>query len=283
VSTASNHNLYAHWTAVTYTVTFNPNGGGTPSPASKSVTFADTYGALPVDPGRTGYTFAGWFTAPSAGTQITAASAVSTSSDHTLYAQWTAATGVVLFNANGGGTPSPASNIVTFLSAYGPLATVSRTGYLFNGWFDAPSGGNEVLSSTIVNNPNAHSIYAHWTAATLTVTFFSAPGVFLADKTVVFGSLYGSLSTTPLRPGYRFSSWETSTNQPITSSSLVTIAMDHSLTAFWTETVCPCGHHQQRLRYKIKILYGHVEIGKMFGGWICSAKNGLVNCVCNCP
>jgi hypothetical protein len=49
------------------------------------------------------------------------------------------------------------------------------------------------------------------------------------------------------------------------------------------ETVCPCGHHQERFSYHIRILYGRVKLGKMAGGWSCSAKNGIVNCVCNCP
>ena len=50
--------LYAHWTANTFTVTFDPNNGSAPSPASKTVTYGQTYGALP-DSSRTGHTFDG--------------------------------------------------------------------------------------------------------------------------------------------------------------------------------------------------------------------------------
>lgn len=49
---------YAKWTAKTYTVTLNPNGG-----SGTALTFY-TYGAgaaLPTDWTRTGYTFAGWY------------------------------------------------------------------------------------------------------------------------------------------------------------------------------------------------------------------------------
>ena len=45
---------------ITYTVTFNANGGSV-STANKSVTYGSTYGNLPT-PTRTGYTFIGWFT-----------------------------------------------------------------------------------------------------------------------------------------------------------------------------------------------------------------------------
>ena len=137
--------LYAQWTANTYTVTFDANGGGTPTPASKVVTFGSTYGTLATT-SRTGYTFAGWFTAASGGTQVTSATIVSTASNHTLYAQWTANTYTVTFDANGGGTPVPTSKAVTFGSTYGTLATTSRTGYTFAGWFTAASGGTEVTA-----------------------------------------------------------------------------------------------------------------------------------------
>ena len=49
---------YAHWTASTYTVSFNPNSG-TVSPTSKPVTYGQEYGTLPT-PTRSEYTFAGW-------------------------------------------------------------------------------------------------------------------------------------------------------------------------------------------------------------------------------
>ena len=79
--------LYAKWTANTYTVTFNANGGEV-SPASKTVTYDSTYGSLPA-PAHEGYTFNGWFTAASGGTQVTASSTVAITSGQTLYAHWT--------------------------------------------------------------------------------------------------------------------------------------------------------------------------------------------------
>ena len=53
-----NLTLTANWTANTYTVTFNPNGGSV-SPTTKTVTYDSAYGTLPT-PTRAGYTFAGW-------------------------------------------------------------------------------------------------------------------------------------------------------------------------------------------------------------------------------
>jgi uncharacterized repeat protein (TIGR02543 family) len=82
-----NITLDALYTGAEYTVTFNANGGTTPSPTSKTVVFGSTYGTLATTT-RTDYTFLGWFTASSGGTQLTSSTEVTNASNHTLYAQW---------------------------------------------------------------------------------------------------------------------------------------------------------------------------------------------------
>jgi uncharacterized repeat protein (TIGR02543 family) len=144
-------------------VTYDANGGNTPVPTSNSVTFGSTYGTLATT-SRTGYAFNGWFTAISGGTQVTTSTLVSTASNHTIYAHWTASTYTVSYDANGGNTPVPTSNSVTFGSPYGTLATTSRTSYTFNGWFTAASGGTQVTASTVVTTAGNHTLYAQWTA-----------------------------------------------------------------------------------------------------------------------
>ncbi len=56
--------------------------------ATKSVTYNSAYGTLPI-PTRDGYTFTGWYTDETDGTQITDESTASTAADHTIYAHWT--------------------------------------------------------------------------------------------------------------------------------------------------------------------------------------------------
>ena len=86
VEVTSDQTVYAHWTANRYTVTFNADGGKVTA-STKNVTFGSTYGELPT-PTRSGYTFAGWWTAVDSGEQINAESVVKTASDHVLYAHW---------------------------------------------------------------------------------------------------------------------------------------------------------------------------------------------------
>lgn len=86
VEVTSDQTIYAHWTANSYAVTFNADGG-TVTASTKNVIFGNAYGELPT-PTRNGYTFAGWWTAVDSGEQISFNSAVKTASDHVLYAHW---------------------------------------------------------------------------------------------------------------------------------------------------------------------------------------------------
>lgn len=70
-----------------HTVTFDVNGANVTIP-NKEVIKGQTYGDLPT-PAREGYTFAGWFTDATAGTQVTASTIVELTADQTLYAHWT--------------------------------------------------------------------------------------------------------------------------------------------------------------------------------------------------
>jgi uncharacterized repeat protein (TIGR02543 family) len=80
-------NLNATLTAsesINATVAFDPNGGSV-SESGRTVNVGAAIGALPI-PALSGYTFKGWFTAPSGGMQISAATIVT--ANVTYYAQW---------------------------------------------------------------------------------------------------------------------------------------------------------------------------------------------------
>ncbi|MEM4248058.1 MAG: InlB B-repeat-containing protein, partial [Candidatus Nanoarchaeia archaeon] len=153
---------------VSYTVTYNGNGNtdGTPPTdsnsysAGSSVTVLGNTGNLT----KTGYTFAGWNTAANgSGTNYQSGATFTINSNTTLYAQWTPNTYTVTFDANGGSSPTPASKEVTYGSTYGALATTSRDGYAFNGWFTASTGGSLITASSTVTTAANHTLYAQWT------------------------------------------------------------------------------------------------------------------------
>jgi uncharacterized repeat protein (TIGR02543 family) len=234
----SSHTLYAHWTPNEYTVSFNPNGGNalSSSDSVKVVKNGDKY-KLPT-PSRTGYGFAGWFTAVSGGNQITANSVVNLSAAQTLYARWTANSYKITHDVNGGKAVKTKSKTVKYDSAYGELQSTSRTGHKFEGWYTAKSGGTKVTNSSKVQTAQDHTLYAHWTAKEFTVKLNVNGGKALKAKdkslTVTYAKKFGKL-VTPKRTGYKFDGWYTAKKggSKITANSKVNITKTTTLYAHW--------------------------------------------------
>ena len=136
-----------------YTITFNDMG----SISTITKPYGSALGSLPLII-RNGYSFDGWYTAASGGTKISSSTVVT--GNVTYYAHWTANTYTVSYNANGGSSNSSVNK--THGSTLGTLPTPSRTGYSFDGWYTAVSGGSKVSTSTTVTGNVTY--YAHWTA-----------------------------------------------------------------------------------------------------------------------
>ena len=145
-------------------VTFDARGG-TVDPAGATVTNGMAYGTLPT-PVRTNYTFAGWYTgAGGSGTLVTAATTVTATAAHTLYAMWTGEFVTVTFDAQGGAV-SPASAFVTKGMAYGTLPVPVWMGYVFGGWWtEAGGAGTQVTAETEVTSATNHTLCAVWAAS----------------------------------------------------------------------------------------------------------------------
>jgi len=237
----STHNgsvtLFAHWTPNTYTVTFNPTGGSV-SPTSSTPTYDSTYGALPT-PARTGYTFTGWYTAESDGSQVTSDTKMTTAAAHSLYAHWSINTYTISFNGNGGSTPDSFNYTIVDETT---LPTANRNGYTLVGWKpseDAESWKSDTTypaGTTVNGKAGSPSMVAQWSANKYTVTFNPNGGdVGTASKDVTYALTYGELPT-PTRNGYTFNGWftEESGGTQITSDTTVSITAAQTLYAQWT-------------------------------------------------
>ncbi|MDR1853140.1 MAG: InlB B-repeat-containing protein [Propionibacteriaceae bacterium] len=70
-------------------------------------------------------------------------------------------------NVNGGKlASSKKTKTVTTTKKYGTLATPTRSGYTFLGWYTKKSGGTKVTSKTVVTVAKTHTLYAHWAKKT---------------------------------------------------------------------------------------------------------------------
>ena len=140
----------------------------------------------------------------------------------------------VYFVAGQGATVSPSSKDVTTDLTYGELPTPTRTGYTFDGWYTSTEYTTQVTDTTVVTGTRDINLYAKWTANTYTVTFDPGSGtVSPQTKTVTYGQPYGELPT-PEYAGHNFGGWFDSDDNPITSSTVVSIAENHTLDAVYT-------------------------------------------------
>ena len=228
--------LYAHWAAKEYTVTFQPQGGTTPKPATKKVTYGDTYGTL-ASTTRAGYDFRGWFSDSSCSdAQVLSSTRVGTAWDHDLFAGWTAKTYWVNLQPTGGSV-YPSSIQVMYDSTYASLADATRTGYTFVGWFTAQDGGDQVRKDDRVQITTEQTLYAHWTTNTYTVTFDPNGGE-VSEKTriVTYDQKYGELPE-PTCDGAAFQGWFTDKigGNRVYGTDTVKITEAQTLYAHWAK------------------------------------------------
>ncbi len=168
--------FYAKWTANTYTVEFEPNGGTINGSYVTNYTYGEG-AALPTDVEKSGHTFAGWYgNEQLTGSMVTAISDTEYG-DKTYYAKWTANTYSVKLHLNGGNLADGVSDITAY--TYGnsielpDRSEIVRSGYMFSGWYadegfkDGPyteisstdSGNKEFYARwTMYNIPNTHAI-----------------------------------------------------------------------------------------------------------------------------
>jgi uncharacterized repeat protein (TIGR02543 family) len=204
-----------------FTVTYDYQQGiGTP--ANAQFTLGGPALTLPTAT-RLGYTLDGWFDASSGGTLVGAQSASYTpTAAVTLYARWTAVpnTFVVTYDLQYAGNTPPA-RLFTVGGQAISLPLVLRTGYTFDGWFAAPTGGTEISSPYTPGVTG--TLYAHWTANVYTVTYHYTSGTTAqaSDSYTVDGTPITLPTTT--RVGYVFAGWFTAAS----SGDYVGMGGDH--------------------------------------------------------
>ena len=214
--------LYAQWEANQYTVSFDSNDG-TPTPASKSVTYDSAYGTLPSaeDVSKTGYTFKGW-KINGEGDFITNETIVTTASNHTLKAVWEAKKYTLTISADGGTIPATtgwnlindgasANKEVTFDSAYGVIPKPSKPGCTFDGWYTGENGtGDKVTETTKYTTDGTTTLHAKWTANTYTIHFDANGGTGeMTDLPMTYGTPANLTANAFSRTGYKFVKWTT--------------------------------------------------------------------------
>ena len=189
--------LYAAWSAKSYTVTFDMQGGSGGT-ASAEATYDSKMPSV-TPPERIGYTFGGYFeNANGGGTQYyyadgKAVKPYDIDAACTLYAKWTANTYDVVLNAQGG---SGGSTVTAVFSSNMPvIAAPDKPGYLFGGYFDGVNGSGtkyynaDCSSASVYNRAEGITLYALWTPITYNIQLYSRGENVGALQNVVYGEL----------------------------------------------------------------------------------------------
>ncbi len=213
--------LYAKWTPITYTISFNGNGNKSGEMASLTMTY-DEGQNLPENAFlRPGYTFVGWNTAKNGtGEDIPEGEYVENLLEKkgtiTLYAQWEANTYAIHFDANGG-----EGEMEDVLAAYDrnqalPEGTFTQIGQMVSGWNTQSNGkGKTYKPGTSVKNlangeegNESVTLYAMWTPAKYTVTFDpnGAPGK-AKTQAMTYNKEVALTANSFKRTGYVFTGW----------------------------------------------------------------------------
>ncbi|MBQ7646717.1 MAG: InlB B-repeat-containing protein [Clostridia bacterium] len=207
----------------TYTVSYNASGG-TGAPANQTKTYNSNLTLSSTVPSKSfiiTYDANGGKVSPSKKYVSCTFNNWKSSSDGAVYAP--------------GGVYS--ANAATTMTAQwaapssGTLSTPKKTGYVFEGWFTASTGGTKITASSVITANT--TVYAQWSVAPDYAVSYSANGGTGAPQS---GDASYVSFTVPSRDGYAFVGWNTEpdgTGTYFGSGDPVTTALD--LYAIWVD------------------------------------------------
>jgi uncharacterized repeat protein (TIGR02543 family) len=224
--------LYAHWKPVEYTFKFDynyPIDSYNPQfePSYIEITGnCETPLTTPPAPEHPHYTFAGWYAAGGAA-DISYALPETITETQTVYAHWTGKSYSITFDAGDGATPRTQNVTVTYPSSITPPElTPSKENYSFAGWYDdsndgAAYGGTDGVY-TISNYTGTPAVlYAHWTSNVYKLYLNANEGTEVPSFLQIAWSSVSTALPIPVRAGYTFEGWYSSSNFDGTSITAI--------------------------------------------------------------
>ena len=202
-----NKNFWAKWTAATYDVTLEVDGGTVN--ANNVEEYIYGVGAiLPTDVTKIGFMFKGWKDEDdSDALEITTADY----GNKTFTAQWEQADYSITYNANGGAINEEYVSTYNYNVSEITLPTdVTKEGNEFGGWYDNSNFTGAAVETISAAEYGDKTFYAKWNANTYDVTFETNGGTINSgafDK-YTYG-VVASLPTNVTKDGHTFTGWYT--------------------------------------------------------------------------
>ena len=291
--------LGVNWIEKQYTISYNANGGTGTMPSDnvstngnatiKSNTFS-----------RVGYIFAGWTTKSDGtddGYRWTNWSGTwkydngqygINNNKLVLYARWNPKSYTISYNANGGTGTMPSDNVSTNGNATIKNNAFTKEGYTFAGWTTNSDGTDDGYGWTGwsgtwkydngqygINN-NKLVLYARWTSNKYTISYNANGGSNApSNQSKTYGNNISLSSSKPIRTGYTFIGWNTSSNGSGTSYSAgATYSNNANVTLYAQWRI-------NKVYIKLDVNGGSVRGSTTYGS--CRTNNNLIGCSWNSP
>ena len=229
--------LYAMWTAETYTITYEMDGGinNTNNPATYTVETAVTF----QEPNKVGYEFDGWYEESGFTTKVTGITAGSKTGAYTVYAKWGDPIEYsITYNLDGGTNAAVNPAKYTIESETFTIADPTKTGYTFDGWFSDEELETAATTTIAQGSTGDVVLYAKWTVNSYTATFNAnggefGEGVTTATKQVAYeAAITATDITEPTREGYAFKGWALTSDATAAAENLGTMNSTEGVTLY---------------------------------------------------
>jgi uncharacterized repeat protein (TIGR02543 family) len=230
--------MQAQWKLVSYTITYNLNGGANAEANPGAYTIESEAIALAA-PARTSYDFGGWHDNEACeGDAVTLIPKGSTG-NKTFWAAWTPRIYAITYELNGGANDPANPGTYTIESGDITLADPTRTGYYFEGWHDKQSAGNRV-ERIPRGNAGDITLWAQWSAGGYAINYELNGGTNATGNPRSYRIDSADITLAdPTRPGYDFGGWHDNEACEGTAIALIRKGStgDKTFWAAWTPTI----------------------------------------------
>lgn len=283
----TNATLYAYYTATTYTVIYNSNGG-TGTMANDTATYDSNFITTKNTFAKTGYTFKGWnektdgtgtvWGLTTSGVYESGKSWKWTYTKNiTLYAQWKVNSYTLTVNPNGG-TWNNSTSASTITQNYGTtytLANPTKPGYTFTGW--TLSGKGSLSGSTYTFADGAGTLTANYTESNYIVTYDATTNGGSTAKQTASTRYKSSVDLTKKaeKSGYEFVGWNTNKDATSVLSSYEMPANDVTLYAIYKkELSATFNYYNSKSETKSVTIYNKATSGSITSPAALGTPNG---------
>ena len=223
----------ANWTAISYSITYNLNGGKNNSSNPASYTIESENISLKT-PAKNGYTFMGWTGSNGSTPQKNITISKGSYGNKSYVANWIPQDYIILYNLDGGTNSESNPTCYNIESENFTLSNPTKNGYTFIGW--TGSNGDEKQFNVLVQSSwlKNLSYTANWQVNEYIVTYNANGGnVDISSQNICYDEKI--THPKPTKTGYTFDGWYY--DKTLYADGIWKTSSNIELTAKWTTEI----------------------------------------------